>query len=222
MKKKYWIMIVIFAVLLWLGSSVFFNKDEVSNAQTPDIETQKLIEERQKRIERDKSIPKEKVEKAFAEAKNIIDEIKKIMAKKKPDFKVDNVYSAHLISVAEGRLGETLDDITWLNGKTKIGVQISLGFNNEEMLAGFSRRMDGISMGEFFAVPNVGDKAVLVKNVQFNTKATDVGLHFVKGRAQVDIYVTNYKRNAEKNEKELMEILKLIEPLIVARPNFDD
>lgn len=222
MKKKNWIVIVIFAIVFGLGLSATFTKDEVSNAQTTDIESQKRIEERQKRIDRDESIPKEKIKKAYAEAKKINDDISKVIAEKKPDFNVDNRYSSHLISISEGQLGETLDDISWFNRKTKIGMQIRLGFNNEEALTNFRRSMNSISMGEFFAVPNVGDEAVLVKNVNFNTKTTNVGLHFVKGRAQVDIYVANYKRKTEKNEKELMEILRLVEPLIVARPNFDD
>ena len=208
------VKILIFVALFCAAHSALFN-NEIGNAQTLNIERQKLIE-------RDKNVPKEKIEKAYAEAKKIIDDISKVMAEKKPGIKLNNKYSGHLISTAEGQLGRTLDEISWLKGKTKISMQITLGFNSEEILGKFRRRMNGISMGEFFPVPNVGDKAVLVKNVQFNTKATDVGLHFVKGRAQVDIYVANYKRKTEKNEKELMEVLALIEPLIVARANFDD
>lgn len=79
-------------------------------------------------------------------------------------------------------------------------------------------------MGEFFPAPEFGNEAILVKNVQFNQNNTQVSLHFVKERAKVAIYVRNNKtrRKTAENEKELMEIARLIEPLIRARASFDD
>ena len=53
-------------------------------------------------------------------------------------------------------------------------------------------------------------------------KFTHLALHFIKGRATVIVSISNYKRKPEKLENELMEIVRLIEPLILARPNFDD
>jgi hypothetical protein len=204
-----------FISLLWLGRSMRFADFAVSHAQSSDSDYQKLLE-------RDKNVPKEKVDKAFSEAKKIQDDILAIIAEKKPEFKLHRTSAIHLIYVTPGRRGETHNEMTWRTTKTQLSIQVHLGLKKEEQLPSFHRRLDSISMGEFFAVPNIGEEAILVKNVLFNTKTTSVGLHFVKGRAQVNTYITNHKRKTAKNEKELMEIVHLIEPLIIARPNFDD
>lgn len=194
---------------------MWFSKTDVINAQASDIEHQKSLE-------RDKNVPKEKVDIAFAEAKKIQDDILAIIAENKPEFKFYRKFSSHLISNVPGRRGETRDEITWRTTKTQLSIEVHLGLKKEDQSSSFHRRLDSISMGEFFAVPNIGDEAVLVKNVLFNTKTTEVGLHFIKGRADVAVYVTNYQRKTEKNEKELMDVVHLIEPLIIARPNFDE
>lgn len=187
----------------------------ISRAQTSDIEYQKLLE-------RDRNVPKEKVEKAFAEAKKIQDDILAVMAKEMPEFELQRTSAGHLRSGNPGRRGESHNEMSWQRKKTRLFLNFQLRFNKEDALARSRRSMDGISMGEFFAGPKIGDEAILVKNVQFNTRVTQVSLHFVKGRAEVSIYLMNHQRKTEKNEKELMEIVRLIEPLIVARPNFDD
>ena len=45
-------------------------------------------------------------------------------------------------------------------------------------------------------------------------------IHFVKNRAEVDIYLRNHSRKRETNETEIMEVVRLIEPLIVSRVSF--
>jgi hypothetical protein len=77
-------------------------------------------------------------------------------------------------------------------------------------------------MGDFIDAPGIGDEATLVKNVTANTRMTSVGIHFIKGRAQMHIYLSNGLRSTAKNEMELMEIVKIIEPLVVARTSFDE
>lgn len=216
MKKIFLVgMIIGIVSLFWFGRSIWLGETDVSNAQTSDIEYQKLLE-------RDKNVPKEKVEKAFAEAKKIQESILSVIKEKKPEFKLFDKRSPHLIYDSPGRRGETLDELTWRTSKTQLAINIHLGLKKENELISFREGLEHISMGEFFAIPNIGDEAVLVKNVLFNKRATNVGLHFVKGRAQVDVYVTNHQRKTAKNEKELMEVVHLIEPLIIARPNFDD
>lgn len=208
-------MIIGFIGLSWFGRSMWFSETDVINAQSSDIEYQKLLE-------RDKNVPKEKVDLAFAEAKKIQEDILAIIAENKPEFKLHRTSAVHLKYDNPGQRGRTYNEMTWRTAKTQLSIDVTLGLKKEEQLPSFRKRLDSISMGEFFAVPNIGDEAVLVKNVLFNTKTTTVGLHFVKGRAQVGIYVTNHKRKTARNEKEIMEVVRLIEPLIVARPNFED
>lgn len=195
--------------------STWFSKNEVSKAQVSNDEYQKLLE-------RDKSVPQEKINKAFAEAQKIQDDILDVIAKKKPEFILQRTFARHFRYDVPGRRGETYNEVTWHNNKTRLSIDYSLGFSKEEILPIFHRGLESISMGDFFKVSDIGDEAILVKNVYANTKMTSVGLHFIKGRADVSIYLTNHKRKTEKNEKELMEIVRLIEPLIVARQNFDD
>lgn len=193
-----------------------------ATAQIADDEYKKLLE-------RDKSVPKEKVEKAFAEARKIHDEIFRAMRDKMPDFKLKDSRFNHLrsgnsltYSSTPGRLGTTLNEISWTKKETGIFLNFILGFDKNDTLLKLRQSMSAISMGEFFDVPNLGDEATLVKNVAYNKSMTSVSIHFVKGRASVSIYLTNHRRRTEKNEKELMEIVGIIEPLVVARPNFDD
>jgi len=208
-------LIIAIIGLFWFVRSTWFGKTNVSNAQVSDIEYQKLLE-------RDRNVPQKKVDKTFAEAKKIQDSILAIIAEKKPEFNLHRTSARHLKNDIPGRRGETRNEITWRTAKTQLSIYVNLGLKKEEELILFREGLDHISMGEFFSVPNIGDEAVLVKNVLFNKRATNVGLHFIKGRAKVSIYVTNHQRKTAKNEKELMEVVRLIEPLIDARPNFDD
>ena len=205
--------------LVWFGSVKWLTTENTTRAQNSDSDT-----EYRALLERDKNVPREKIEKAYAEAKKISDDVVRVLAEKKPKYTIYKKIAGHLRSSNPGRLGETRDEITWKSPKNRLFVNISLGFNNEETTALFQRSMEGISMGEFFPANEISAGAILVKNVQYNQKTTQVSLHFVKGRAKVAIYVgnNNSKRKTAENEKELMEIARLIEPLIVARANFDD
>ena len=106
--------------------------------------------------------------------------------------------------------------------KGKVFVVVRLGYDKKDIKQRLDRDMETLQIGDFIALPNIGDEAILVKNVTANKTMTEVGMHFLKGRAQVDIYFTNGFQTTAKNEKELMEFVKLIEPLIIATPNFDD
>ncbi len=188
----------------------------VSNAQTSDTEYQKLLE-------RDKNIPQIKIERAFAEARKIEDDILAVMSANKPKFQLKRTSARHLKhSDSPGRRGVTRNELSWQFNNTLLWMDVTLELSKESSLKLSRNGLQAISMGEFFDVPNIGDEATLVKNVVYNKEVTQVGLHFVKGRAKVSIYLMNHQRKTEKNEKELMEIVRLIEPLVVVRPNFDD
>jgi hypothetical protein len=199
--------------LLW--QFIPLDRSSTSSAQTSDLEYQKLLE-------RDKNVPKEKVERAFAEAKKIQDDILAVVKDKMPEFKLQNSYAGHLRNHNPGQLGATYNEMAWQKKKTRLSLNFQLRFNKGDTLTWSHNSLQLISMGELSDVPNIGDEATLIKNVVYNTRNTSVSLHVVKGRAMVSIYLTNHQRKTEKNEKELMEIVRLIEPLIVARPNFDD
>lgn len=207
--------IIGFVSLFLLWQLLLLDGQNISSAQTSDLEYQKLLE-------RDRGVAKEKIEKAFAEAKKIQDDILRIMAEKKMAFTLNRTFASHLIYDSPGRRGATHNEMTWQKKKTRLSVNFQLEFNEEETRILFRKGLQSISMGDFFEIPKLGDEAVLVKNVLFNKRMTGVGLHFVKGRAQVHVRLDDHERGTAKNEKELMEVVRLIEPLIIARPNFDD
>lgn len=165
----------------------------------------------------------EEVVKAYAEADKIHQGVRAAIKNKKPNFKVDSESYTHLTTeqIPEYR-GKTHTQLNYVNSRTHVRLDIFLGHNKDDTVSSFRFGLSGISMGEFFDAPGIGDKAVLVKNVDFNPKVTSTSLHFVKGRAQVSIYVFNWQRSREKNERELMEIVRLIEPLVVARADIGD
>jgi hypothetical protein len=199
----------------FFGSSFFLSEGLVSNAQSSNSEYRKLLE-------RDKNVPKEQVEKAFAEAKKIQDDIIAAMSKHKSKFDLKRSYARHLIYDIPGKLGSTSNEIVWQDGKTNLLLRFELGLNKEDTRMSYRRGLESIAMGDFIDAPGIGDEATLVKNVTANTRMTSVGIHFVKGRAQMHIYLSNGLRSTAKNEKELMEIVKIIEPLVVARASFDE
>ncbi len=200
--------------LLW--QFLLPRENNIISAQSSDIERQKLLE-------RDKNVPEERVERAFAEAKKIQEDIVAAVSSKYPKSQLQRSSARHLkYGNSPGRRGVTRSEVAWQMNKTRIWMDVTLELNNESALKLSHNGLKGISMGEFFDAPGIGDEATLVKNVVYNTRVSQVSIHFVKGRADVSVYLTNFQRKTAKNEKELMEIVRLIEPLIVAKPNFDD
>lgn len=171
----------------------------------------------------DATITDEMIAKAHSEADLIHETIIRAIKSGKPQLKLSrsNMPSPRVYYSREN-LGRTLNEISWQDNRTRISMDLQLGHNKTDTLDRFRLGLEGISMGEFFKAPGIGDEAVLVKNVDFNKKVTSVGLHFVKGRAKVSVYVKNFSRSTEKNEKELMEIVRIIEPLVVARADIRD
>lgn len=217
-------MMKMFLIIAGAGCSIglllltVLKSTEVTTAQQPDD-----IEQQARRSERDRAVPKAKVEKAFAEAAKINDAILTAIAARKPGLKLKRQSASHLIRDVPGSRGDTSNEMSWRKGNTFLEMSLILHFDNSKAVADHRFGLQGISMGEFFRTKEIpGEDAVIVKNVQFNTESTAVGLHFVKGRAQVSIYLTNHGRKTVQNEKELLEIGRIIEPLIVARPKFDD
>ncbi|MGH9948642.1 MAG: hypothetical protein ACRD6X_15800 [Pyrinomonadaceae bacterium] len=204
--------------ILTAGLYWWFSQTEFVRAQEQVIDT-----ESKNLSDRDKNVPKEKVERAYAEAQAIQDAILATIKKNKTNFRLYRTSARHIkYGSNPGRRGETRNEMSWRTENTKISVTIGLGLSKEEELSNFLPALDHISMGEFFEAAGFGEKAILVKNVDFNRKVTQVSLHFVKARALVHIYVQNHQRSRAKNEKELMQVARLIEPLIVAKENFDD
>ncbi|MBS1794352.1 MAG: hypothetical protein JSS81_10890 [Acidobacteria bacterium] len=177
----------------------------------------------QKRLARDKAVPREKVEQAYAEADKIAADILKALEKDKSGFQIYRSTAEHLkFGVAPGSLGVTRYLMTWRRSNTELQIHVELTLSKTGLHDQFWKGLNGIQMGEFFKVEGIGDEAILVKNVTANLTMTNTDLHFIKGRAMVDVYLRNYRRSTKKNEKELMEIVRLVEPLIAARDNFDD
>ena len=105
----------------------------------------------------------------------------------------------------------------------KFDVSVTLLFNSEEAAKAFRFGTSRISMGEFYPAPDfLGKHSLLVKNVLYNKSMTNVGIHFAKGRLMVSTYLTNYKQTAAQNERDLIEFVRAIEPLLNAKLTFEE
>ena len=216
-EKGYWFVAIFVCSLFVLLSCALLVSPDFGNAQI------RVQNNNNKTQENNSEANEHNVEKAFAEAKKIQEDIVTIMASKKPNYKLLSQDAYHLKWGADRRDGTTINDIVWKKGKyQKFRVVIHLKLHKNGLSEQFWKRLNLISMGDFFKVEGIGDEAILVKNVYANTSMTNVGLHFIKGRANVQTYLRNYTETTANNEKELRELVSLIEPLIVARDNFDD
>lgn len=165
----------------------------------------------------------EQLERAYAEADSIHKNVRAAISSKKPRYRLESERYSHLTSgFSIGNKGKTNNELSWLYGNTNIFVHIRLSHYPDETIYRYRSGLNGISMGEFYELSGIGDMAVLVKNVNINQKVTNVGLHFLKGRAWVSVYVNDWRRSVEKNEKELMELVRIIEPLVIARADIRD
>lgn len=173
--------------------------------------------------ERDKSVPEDRLDRADSEARAIMAAVKSSIQKSFPGFQLTNEYFVTGRNQALGRRGQTAGSISWSKGDARMNLSLDFMFSEEEAHATLKRGLEGISMGEFFPSPiPLGDGAVLVKNVTYNTSTTQVGLHFTRSRAKVAAYFSNYKRSTSENEKELVRFVRTVEPLIKPKSNFDD
>ena len=111
MKRIFLVGIVIGIVgLFWLGRLAWFGENDVSTAQSSDLENQK-------RRDRDKNVSKEKVDNALAEITKIQSSILAIIAEKKPEFKFERKDLSHPMSQGIGQRGATGQDISWRTSK---------------------------------------------------------------------------------------------------------
>jgi hypothetical protein len=215
--KKIFLVVAISSFFIALTFVLFgwFGQSSISNAQTTETDEQQ-------KLNRDKSIPKEKVEKAFEEAKEIKESIVAVIENKKPKFKLSASYADHLMYNLPGERGITQNELTFLALNTNLFITVNLGLKKESALVSFKNGLKSITMANVYEISDIGDEASLVKFTTQNKINTQVGLHFIKGRAIVYLCLSNQKRTTKQNEKELMEIVSLVEPLIIARDNFDD
>lgn len=197
--------------------ALYFTKPDFGNtrAQTSDPNLQK-------KIERDNSVPQAKVQKAYGEAEFVLKSILSAVEKNLPKHSIQR--SDISASAGIGRKGQIRFEAAWSKSRrTEISMNATFVFDEREALEIFKTSTGLIAIGEFYRAPDfVGPNGILVKNVHFHKKDTGVGLHFVKGRVIVHTHLTDYKRKNDRNEKELIEFVRLIEPLIVARPTFDE
>lgn len=174
--------------------------------------------------DRDKTISEEKLEKIREEVRSIESAIEKHVAQHYPKSKVGSSFFRDPASAAIGRRGQAGFDRSWVTRDgSEIMIILTFGFDHNDAVTRFQRNIQRIAMGEFYAAPEfVGKDSILVENLEFNRKNTSVGLIFVKGRVDVSAYITNLKRKTAENEEELIEFVRSIEPLIVAKENIAD
>jgi len=214
--KKIGLISIFPFLLISLGIFYWFSVAEGVSAQIDDAE-------RKRRMDHDKSITDEKLERVRQESAGIQDAIAKLVANHLPKYKIQSRSFSDPATAGVGRKGQTGFDIVWKRNDSRVMITATFFFNPEEAAERHTIGTSHISMGDFFPAPEMfGKEAIIVKNVQFNKSVTDVGLHFVKGRMNISAYIKNDFRKNPVNEKELIEFVRTIEPLLVAKENFDD
>ncbi|HMM81135.1 MAG TPA: hypothetical protein PKC65_14045 [Pyrinomonadaceae bacterium] len=208
-----------------IAISFWYPTAQPTNAQIAASGTPKVIKPQCKSDEaRDRAMSKEKLQKISAEVRAIQSAIEKHIAKRYPKIKTKYSSFGYPENAGIGRKGQAGLDNTWLmRTGSSINVGLSFGFDHDDALGCFRLGTRLIAMGDFFPAPDfAGDSGFLVNTVRANKKNTTVGLNFVKGRVQVSAYISNPKRTAAENEEELIEFVRSIEPLIVAKENIAD
>ena len=179
--------------------------------------------ERMRLLERDNGIPKEKVERAEQEALRMMEDVKKAVSERYPKLKFGSETFSDPASAGVGRKGQAGFYLSWRRRDAQYSIYVVFLFDPEEAKQWFRINTNSISMGEFYPAPEfAGETSVLVKNVHFNKSVTDVGFHFVKGRLKISTILRNHKRTAAENERDLIEFVKSVEPIINAKPTFED
>jgi hypothetical protein len=190
----------------------------------PSVEAQIVRSEEEIRLrERDKSVTDEKLMRVKQESEALQASILAVMKEKFPKFSHFTGNVVGLNSHAIGRRGQAGFSIGWRNGNTRFFLNVSLNFSPEEAIRFKELANNGVTMGDFYKAPEMfGKDAIIVKNLVFNTTVTRVGISFTKGRMTVGGSVDNKSRSAAKNEKDLLEIMEAIYPLLVAKETFEE
>lgn len=177
----------------------------------------------QKKYDRDKSVTEEKYERLRKESRELKEAIKNAIATHYSKSKIRSESLGDPANAAVGRKGQTDCEVTWKNGSEIYSIEATFLFNPEEAANSHRRGISSISVGEFFRAPDfVGQPSVIVKNVNYHKLTTDVGIHFVKGRLNISAYLRNHKKTADQNEKNLIEFIRAIYPVLNAKLTFEE
>lgn len=195
----------------------------LSESPLVDAQTTVTPEEIRQKKERDNSLTDDRLNRVKNEAVLVQDAILGLMKKnfRKYDLVSNDMYGPETGGL--GRRGQMTFKSDWKKGKTQFGLQITFVFSPEEAEKFHLKKLNEIAMGEGSLAPEpFGKDAVIIKNVQFNKTMTWVALHFRKGRLMVSGNINNGSRTNTQNEKELLEIMEAIYPILVAKEKFED
>jgi hypothetical protein len=216
-KKK---LIVVASLLSVVFAFIYFFSIDggVESAIAQDAQEADAI----RRMERDKLISQDVVDKSLKEVARIINKIESALKKKYPSWKIRTKESTDNMGV--GIRGAVYGEINWQRRKEPIWknallISVFLHLNKNEALVRYLRQNDQIASGWFDDISELGDEAIFVGSDFKNN--SQVSVYFVKSRAIVILNIADKKRTAKQNEKEIREIAKIIEPLIVVRDSFD-
>jgi hypothetical protein len=175
-----------------------------------------------RRMERDKLISQEIVDKSLKEVMNIITKIEFDLKTNYPKLKLKTKESDSNTGV--GIRGAVLGQAIWQSTKrqkwqNELDLRIFLNLDEDSAMKQFRTTVDYIASGSVDEIPKLGNGAIF-RSSGFDNNS-DVSISFVKSRAYVSLSLVSKKRTAKQNEKEVREIAKMIEPLIVVRDSFD-
>lgn len=204
-------------VLIVVGLTFYTNGSPPVQAQTFDPEV-----ERQK-DERDKTIPAEKLDRVRAEVGLVRDSISSLIKTQFPKYELVSLSIADPANQGSGRRGQSSLEWEWKKGKSRFGLQVTLVFSPQEAETFLIKRLKGVAMGEGTLAPeSFGKDALLIKNVRFNETQTWVVLQCRKGRFLIDANYSNAFQASTENEKELLKLMEVIYPLLVAKETFEE
>lgn len=177
----------------------------------------------QKKLEWDKSVTEEKMERLRRESQELKEAIKKVIATNYRKSTIRSEFLGDPANAAVGRKGRTSCEVNWKQGVAEYSIRITLLFDSSAAVNSHQRSVSGIALPEFYPAPDfLGKPAVLTKNLVYNKAMTSVGVHFVKGRLSVSAYLRNHKQTANQNEKDLIEFVRVIYPVLNAKVTFEE
>ena len=215
MKKLNLILIVVISCCL---ASVFCSRSVVQETVAQTVDT-----ERQKKIDWDKSITSEKLERLRKESRDMQDAIKKVVATHFPKLQIRSASLSEPANAGFGRKGQSSLSISWEQKHISYSISITMAFSPEEAVKFHTFDVDAYQLPEVYPAPDfLGKPAALTKNIIYNKTMTSVSIRFVRGRLKVWTGHRNHKQTANQNEEDLIEFARVIFPLLNAKLTIEE
>ena len=214
---KKFIAILIIAISCCMGWSLYsWNTVEKTVAQT-------IGPDEQKKHDWDKSVTEEKLERLRKESRELQESIKQAVATNYPKLKIKGSYFSDPANSGLGRKGQSEFSASWEQKHVEYSIAVTLTFSPEEAVKFHTMNVDAYQLPEVYPAPEfLGKPAALFKNLVYNKTMTSVSISFVRGRLKIHTQHRNHRQTANQNEKDIIEFVRVIEPVLKAKLNFEE